>query len=165
MKLRAFQESDWPRAAMLLTSSEVNKTYMLPDFESEEQARPLFERLMGLSRDEKRYVRAMEEEGQFVGFLNDVEREDCWVEVGYAVCPDSWGRGCATAALKLAMEDLFALGFDQVMAGAFVGNDASLRVMEKAGMKPIEKCDAIEYRGRTHTCVYRMAQAPRKSEK
>ena len=158
MKLRAFQESDWTRAAMLLTSGEVNKTYMLPDFESVEKARPLFDRLMALSKDGSRYVRAMEAEGVFVGFLNDVEREEDWVEMGYAICPDAWGRGHATAALKLAIADLFDLGFRQVVAGAFVGNDASLRVMEKAGMTPIDKTDEIEYRGKIHKCVYRAVE-------
>lgn len=156
MKLRAFQESDWPRMAMLATSTEVNKTYMLPDFESVEKARPLFDRLTVLSRDDKRYVRAMEENGEFVGFCNDVEQNGDSVEIGYALCPDVWGRGYATAALKLAIGDLFAMGFDQVVAGAFVENPASLRVMEKAGMTPIEKVDDIEYRGRTHKCVYRV---------
>lgn len=158
MKLRAFLESDWPRASMLFMSREVAKTYMLPDFESAEKARPLFDRLMNLSQDGTRYVRAMEENGEFVGFLNDVEQEDGWIEVGYTVCPDAWGRGHATAALKLAIEDLFALGFSQVVAGAFLGNDASLRVMEKAGMTPIEKQDEIEYRGKVHTCVYRAVE-------
>lgn len=156
MKLREFKESDWPRAAQLMMSSEVNKTYMLPDFESEEKARPLFDRLMNLSKDESRYVRAMEENGKFVGFCNDVERDGDSVEIGYALCPDAWGRGCATAALKLAIADLFELGFKQVVAGAFVENPASLRVMEKAGMTPIDKVDEIDYRGRTHTCVYRV---------
>ena len=155
MKLRAFQESDWTRAAMLLTSPEVAKTYMLPDFESVEKARPLFDRLMALSGDEVRYVRAMEADGVFVGFLNDVEREEDWVEMGYAVCPDAWGRGHATAALKLAIADLFGQGFRRVVAGAFVGNGASLRVMEKAGMTPIDQTDEIEYRGKIHKCVYR----------
>ena len=156
MKLREFMESDWPRLAMLATSTEVNKTYMLPDFESEEKARPLFDRLMAMSKDDKRYVRAMEENGEFVGFCNDVERDGDSVEIGYALCPDVWGRGYATAALKLAIADLFTLGFDQVVAGAFVENPASLRVMEKAGMTPIDKVDEIDYRGRTHTCVYRV---------
>ena len=155
MKLRAFQESDWPRLAMLATSSEVNKTYMLPDFESPEKARPLFDRLAAMSKDETRYVRAMEENGEFVGFCNDVERDGDAVEIGYAMCPDIWGRGYCTAALKLAIADLFGMDFNQVVAGAFVENPASLRVMEKAGMTPIEKVDEIEYRGRTHTCVYR----------
>ena len=158
MKLRVFLESDWPRAAMLLTSREVNKTYMLPDFGSVEAARPLFDRLMALSKDDKRYVRAMEAEGEFVGFLNDVERKEDSVEVGYAICPDAWGRGHATAALKLAIRDLFDLGFDRVVAGAFVGNDASLRVMEKAGMTPIDQVDDIEYRGKVHKCVYRAVE-------
>ena len=156
MKLRAFQESDWPRLAMLATSTEVNKTYMLPDFESVEKVRPLFDRLMTMSKDDKRYVRAMEENGEFVGFCNDVERNGDSVEIGYAMCPDIWGRGYCTTALKLAIADLFELGFNQVVAGAFVENPASLRVMEKAGMTPIEKVDDIEYRGRTHKCVYRV---------
>ena len=156
MKLRAFQESDWPRLAMLATSAEVNKTYMLPDFESVEKARPLFDRLMAMSKDDKRYVRAMEENGEFVGFCNDVERSGDSVEIGYAMCPDIWGRGYCTAALKLAIADLFELGFNQVVAGAFVENPASLRVMEKAGMTPIDKVDDIEYRGRIHKCVYRV---------
>ena len=155
MKLRAFQESDWPRLAMLATSTEVNKTYMLPDFESPEKARPLFDRLSAMSCDATRYVRAMEENGEFVGFCNDVERDGDAVEIGYAMCPDVWGRGYCTEALKLAIADLFEMGFHQVVAGAFVENPASLRVMEKAGMTPIEKVDEIDYRGRTHTCVYR----------
>lgn len=155
MKLREILESDWPRAAALLTSREVAKTYMLPDFESAEQARPLFERLAQLSRDGARYVRAMEEAGQFQGFLNDVEREGDTLEIGYALCPDAWGRGYATAALKLAIGELFEQGFSQVTAGAFEENPASLRVMEKAGMTPIDRRDDIEYRGRTHSCVYR----------
>lgn len=156
MKLRAFQESDWPRLAMLATSTEVNKTYMLPDFESVEKVRPLFDRLMAMSKDDKRYVRAMEENGEFVGFCNDVERNGDSVEIGYAMCPDIWGRGYCTAALKLAIADLFELGFNQVVAGAFVENPASLRVMEKAGMTPIDKVDDIEYRGSIHKCVYRV---------
>ena len=156
MKLRAFQESDWPRLAMLATSTEVNKTYMLPDFESVEKVRPLFDRLMAMSKDDKRYVRAMEENGEFVGFCNDVERNGDSVEIGYAMCPDIWGRGYCTAALKLAIADLFELGFNQVAAGAFVENPASLRVMEKAGMTPIDKVDDIEYRGSIHKCVYRV---------
>ena len=156
MKLRAFQESDWPRLAMLATSTEVNKTYMLPDFESVEKVRPLFDRLMVMSKDDKRYVRAMEENGEFVGFCNDVERDGDAVEIGYAMCPDVWGRGYCTEALKLAIADLFELGFNQVVAGAFVENPASLRVMEKAGMTPIDKVDDIEYRGSIHKCVYRV---------
>ena len=158
MILRPFLESDWPRAAALLTSAEVGKTYMLPEFESMEQARPLFERLMQLSVEDSRFVRAMEAGGEFVGLLNDVETGDGFVELGWAVCDDRWGRGFATAAVKLAIEEMFARGFRQVIAGAFEENRASLRVMEKAGMAPMDKTDEIEYRGRTHTCVYRATQ-------
>ena len=158
MKLRKFMESDWPRAADLLTSGEVARTYMLPDFPSREAARPLFDRLMQMSLEGKRYVRAMEDDGKFVGFLNEVEREGDAMEVGYAVCPDAWGRGHATAALKLAIAELFDLGLGRVIAGAFEGNNASLRVMEKAGMVCLDKSDEVEYRGKTYRCHYRVAE-------
>ena len=159
MKLRTFQESDWPRAAELLMSRAVSRTYMIPDFDTPGAARPLFDRLAKLSQDSTRFVRAMEEQGEFVGFLNDVEMADGTIELGYAVSPDRWGRGFATEALKLAIGELFRLGFREVVAGAFEENPASLRVMEKAGMMPLAKTDTIEYRGKTHTCIYRSIKA------
>jgi RimJ/RimL family protein N-acetyltransferase len=42
-----------------------------------------------------------------------------------------------------------------VTAGAFEDNLASLRVMEKCGMQPMEHTDTIEYRGCEHLCLYR----------
>ena len=57
-------------------------------------------------------------------------------------------------ALKAAIDELFALNYERVVCGAFEENKASLRVMEKAGMKKIEFTEIIEYRGVNHTCVY-----------
>ena len=79
------------------------------------------------------------------------------IELGYAIHSDFWGMGCATGGLKLAISDLFRKGFREVICGAFEGNSASLRVMEKAGMAPLEKVDEIEYRGKTHRCIYYQA--------
>ena len=86
--------------------------------------------------------------------INDVEIENGTIEVGYVVHPDYWGRGHATAALKLAIRELFAKGYREITAGAFHQNPASLRVMEKAGMTKIDKTDEIQYRGKTHRCIY-----------
>ncbi|MBQ9148741.1 MAG: GNAT family N-acetyltransferase [Oscillospiraceae bacterium] len=154
LELKHFSDADWPRAAEILTSAEVAKTYMLPDFETVEAAKPLFQRLKTLSEDDKRFVRGIYDESGLVGFLNDVEISNGTVELGYAVHPDFWGRGYATRALKMAVQDLFVRGFGEVKAGAFEENPASIRVMEKAGMKRQEMTDQIEYRGAVHNCVY-----------
>ena len=155
MKLRVMTESDEAALLSLVTNDAIKQTYMLPDFPRREDAFPLARKLMALSRDEDRFVRGMEEDGRLVGFLNDVEMENGSIELGYVVHPDHWGRGYATAALKLAIEELFRLGYRQVFCGAFEENPASLRVMEKAGMQQLDKSDEIEYRGKIHHCIYR----------
>lgn len=138
----------------MLTDSRISETYMLPDFDARADAVPLFQRLAELSRREDRFVRGMYEEGILVGFLNDVEISGDTLELGYAVHPDHWGRGYATAALKLAIGALFSMGFREIIAGAFEENAASTRVMERAGMQKIQKTDEIQYRSRVHKCVY-----------
>ncbi len=154
MKLRKLTEIDEAALVELLTNDRIKQTYMLPDYPKKEDAIPLARRLMTLSREENHFVRGMEESGVLVGFLNDVEINEGSVELGYVVHPDHWGRGFATTALKLAMEDLFRLGYREVLCGAFAENPASLRVMEKAGMTRSEKTEKIEYRGQSHRCVY-----------
>lgn len=154
MNLRILTEADEAALLDLLTSDRIRQTYMLPDFPRREDAVPLARKLMQLSRDQRRFVRGMEQDGILVGFLNDVEIQDGTIELGYVVHPDHWGKGCATAALKLAIADLFRSGYREVLCGAFEENAASLRVMEKAGMQRINKCDFIDYRGRSHRCLY-----------
>ena len=155
MKLRILTESDEAALLDLLTNDRIKLTYMLPDFPCREDAIPLARKLMMLSREDNRFVRGMEQDGILVGFLNDVDIEAGTIELGYVVHPDCWGKGCATAALKLAIAELFRSGYQEVLCGAFEENAASLRVMEKAGMQQIEKWDPINYRGRTHRCLYR----------
>lgn len=159
MKLRILTEKDEAALLALLTNDRIRQTYMLPDFPRREDAIPLARRLMALSREEEHFVRGMDADGVLVGFLNDVEIQNGSIELGYAVHPDHWGKGFATAALKLAIEELFRLGYREVLCGAFEENPASLRVMEKAGMQKLEKTDEIEYRGRLHRCVYYAASS------
>ena len=154
MRIRPLTPTDQPAILTLLTNDAIKQTYMLPDYEKAEDAIPLFRRLMDLSHDQTRFVRCMEEKGQVVGFLNDVEIVNGTIELGYVIHPAHWGQGYATAALKLAIADLFSQGYTEVTAGAFSENPASLRVMEKAGMTRQEKTDEIQYRGKTHRCIY-----------
>ena len=152
--LRTFQHSDQERILQTVIDKTVNRTYMLPDFDTPEDAIPLFNRLMALSQDSARYVRCISKYEEAIGFLNDVEIKDGRIELGYVIHPAFHGQGYMTEALKLAIHGLFALGYGEVICGAFEENAASIRVMEKAGMQQIEFTENIDYRGKTHLCVY-----------
>ena len=154
ISLRSLSHEDELPILDILTSQEVRKTYMLPDYHSREDAIPLFQRLMDLSKDPSRYVRCISLGQTAVGFLNDVEIRNNTIELGYVIHPDYHNRGFMTAALKLAISELFQSGYTDIHCGAFEENRASQRVMEKAGMKRIEKVDEIDYRGKIHRCVY-----------
>ena len=155
LTLRPFCPKDQERMLEILTDTTVNKTYMLPDFEKKEDAIPLFERLMGLSVKEDRFVRCISLDGIAIGFMNDVEVKDGQIELGYVIHPDSQGKGYMTLALKTAITELFEKDFAKVVCGAFEENKASQRVMEKAGMQPMDFTEVIEYRGKSRLCLYR----------
>lgn len=152
--LRRILPEDQERMLDILTSEKVNKTYMLPDFKHREDAAPLFERLMNMSQGQEKFIRAIDLDGGLIGFINQVEVENKAIELGYVIHPDFHGRGYMTQALPIAMNELFKLGYEEVITGAFSTNAASIRVMEKCGMTKLRKTDDIEYRGVTHTCVY-----------
>ena len=152
--LRTIEPTDQERMLDILTSEQVNKTYMLPDFANREDAVPLFLRLMEMSRDEGNYVRAIAAEDGLTGFLNRVEIQGKTIELGYVIHPDFHGRGYMTKALQLAMAELFALGYEEILTGAFSSNIPSIRVMEKCGMAKLDKTEEIPYQCVTHTCLY-----------
>jgi len=154
IELRKIRAADQEQFLDMLTDDTVKKTYMLPDFAKRADALPLFQRLMALSGDESRFVRCISSSEIAVGFLNDVEIKDGTIELGYVIHPACQNKGYMTAALKAAIAQLFDLGYQQVICGAFEGNEASMRVMEKSGMRPIPCSDTVEYRGKTHKCIY-----------
>lgn len=68
--------------------------------------------------------------------------QDPWargeLELGYRLRPASWGRGYATEAARAVLTYAFEeLGAPRVVADADAANAASLRVLEKIGMRVI----------------------------
>lgn len=155
LTLLPFAVEDQARALDILTSSEVNRTYMLPDFVDRAAAVPLFERLRGFSLDTVRFVYAVHAEGVLVGFINEMEKTTDTMELGYVIHPDCWHRGYATEALTACIAELFRMGYACVRAGYFEENAASARVMEKCGMRPVDQTERIHYRGEERVCRYR----------
>ena len=154
LSLGEIRDCDFDAMMTIFKSDVVKSTYMVPDLETREAEIKLFERLRDLSLREDRYVFGIFLDGKLIGLLNDTEICGKTIEVGYALHPDYHGRGFATEALGAVIPYLFAEGFDQILAGAFECNPASLRVMEKSGMKRSNLTASVEYRGVTHKCIY-----------
>ena len=152
--LKSISDNDQQALIEIFKNDIVKETYMLPDFQSEEHAIKLFNRFKELSLNEERYVYGIYKEDTLIGFLNDVEIKDKTIEMGYVVHPKYHNQGYATEAFKGVINKLLEDGFEEVIAGAFEINPASVRVMVKCGMTKKDYQDEIEYRGRTHKCVY-----------
>ena len=78
---------------------------------------------------------AAERDGEILGggALHHLDAERAIVELGYWLHPHARGRGLATRTARLLAEHAFALGIQRVEAYVNVGNDASDRVLERAG--------------------------------
>lgn len=77
------------------------------------------------------------ESGKLIGTIDFVswQVDHHRAEIGYVLAPEYWGNGLVTEAAKKIIE----FGFDnmnlvRIQARCFVGNLASERVMQKAGM-------------------------------
>ena len=58
-------------------------------------------------------------------------------ELGYWLAPRAQGKGYATEAARAAVQWHFARSDDSMLAGYFIGNAASARVLEKLGFTQI----------------------------
>lgn len=154
MILRPLTAEDEETMLRLLTDPIIGKTFMLPDYPDQQAVIRLFRRMLQLSQSSDRYVRGICMNGRLIGFLNDTGIADATIELGYALDPACHGKGYMTKAMRMAIDELFAKGFQTVLAGAFADNTASIRVMEKCSMERLKRTDSIQYRGKTHLCIY-----------
>ncbi len=132
----------------------VKATYMLPDLEDEEIANKLFSRLLALSLENEHFLLGIYYEETLIGIINDVGMEEGSVELGYALSPAYHNRGLMSEALSATISHLKTCGFSKVRCGAFDTNVSSFRVMEKCGMQKIDYTEMVEYRGKTHLCLF-----------
>ena len=62
------------------------------------------------------------------------------MEIMYCLLPGFWGRGLATEAAKACLRFAFVeAGLERVLGGADEPNAASLRVIRRLGMRPVDK--------------------------
>lgn len=154
LQLGPIRECDADDMIRIFLNEEVCKTYMLPQFQSQEKASKLFHRLWELSQDPDRVIYGIYQRDRLIGFLNDVNTDGDTIEMGYVIHPDHKNNGYATEAFSAVIQALFSMGYTAVKAGAFQENTASIRVMEKCGMMRTHLEEDIDYRGQCHHCIY-----------
>lgn len=154
LDLKPFSDDDRAALLDLLTNETVTATFMVPDLNTAELRQQMFETLKTLSQSEGQLVAGIYQNGRLIGLINEMERDGGRIELGCAIHPDYHNCGYGAEALQGAIKELFQRGVDQVLAGAFEDNAASIAIMKKCGMTPIDRQECVEYRGQVHRCVY-----------
>lgn len=152
--LKPLEDSDEKATISLLENPLVVKTYMSPIFKNDEERKTFFRRLKDISHNNEKILYGIYLNKSLIGFINSVSIENDWVELGYLISPNEWNRGYATEALTGVINSLFEIGFKTIECGHFECNPASGKVMQKSGMKRIEKTEVVVYQGIKHNCVF-----------
>ena len=74
--------------------------------------------------------------GELIGSVGLGRHEADEVELGYWIARPHWGRGYAPEAARAVLRLARTLGHDWVLAGHFVDNPSSGRVLAKIGFRP-----------------------------
>ncbi len=138
--LRAFGEADRDPFAALNRDPEVVRHLQGPL--SRERSDAFVDRIAACW-DERGYglwALGLRETGEFVGYTGlwpaDFLPSGPGVEVGWRLARSAWGRGYAPEAAREALRHGFEeVGLPEVVSFTAVGNTASLRVMEKIGLR------------------------------
>lgn len=156
LTLKPYSRADIEQMTELLTNSEITKTFMVPDFETESQVSALVDKLIGFSQleDTKHLEYGIYLNDLMIGFINDCGIDKDEIEIGYVIHPDYKGQGYATESVSAVIEELREMGFRRIIAGFFEKNLASRRVLEKCGMRLSGLIEEEEYRGVVHKCIY-----------
>lgn len=136
-RLRRFQQEDAPCLTRIADDIEIAK-WLRDSFPSPytmENARAFL--AVCEKEEETQLCRAIEVEESLAGCITVVPREDMYRktgEIGYWLAKEYWGRGIMTEAVKSATaEAMRRFGLCRIEAEVLAENEASARVLEKAG--------------------------------
>jgi RimJ/RimL family protein N-acetyltransferase len=136
--LRAAESSDAEAAYAFNTDPEVMRYTGEPMPATVDEMR---ERILAYPDFEKhgfgRWLCVDKATNRVIGFCGLKYLEDLdEVDIGYRLLPSYWGRGLATEASRACLEFGFeTLGLDYIIALVLPQNAASIRVLEKLGMR------------------------------
>lgn len=148
LRLRPWSDDDLP---LLRHANTPEMTAHLNGPESEQQVRDRHRRYLGLDPAEAKMFVVLDPQGTEVGAIGYWTvswRDERAFETGWFVLPEAQGRGIASRALALLIEDARAhpAGLRHLVAFPGVGNAASNGVCRRAGFELVGS-SAGEFRG------------------
>jgi RimJ/RimL family protein N-acetyltransferase len=139
LSLREFVLADFDAVHAYSSDPRVTRYLFFGPRNAESTAEYLEELLASqVERPRTRFELAVEEiaSGQLIGACDLSLIEGNVVDLGYMLGSDQWGKGYATEiALALVDAAFFDLRADRVISTVDVNNRASIRVLEKIGMR------------------------------
>ena len=143
LRLRRFTEADAPLILQLNSDPEVIKYVHEHPLETEADAKNIIVNIImpQYLRDLGRWAMFSKADNEFIGWCGlKFLAEKNEIDLGYRLNKRSWGMGYATEAATHALEYGFnTLQLPLVHGKAHVENIASLKVLEKIGMKFIRE--------------------------
>jgi ribosomal-protein-alanine N-acetyltransferase len=139
--LREYVESDWQSVLEYQRDSRYLRFYAWND-RTEADVRAFVQAFIDAKSEQPRvkysFAVTLKTNGQLIGNCNlrKNQLEDRVAEIGYEIAPAHWGKGYATEAARA----IVAFGFDElklhrIAAWCITENTASVRVLEKLGMR------------------------------
>lgn len=137
--LRPLSIEDAPRMADLLQAPEIAANGMgMPQPFQLSDAEKLIQRfLQGQEEDLYTWAITLSKDNDLIGMITlIVTPPHRRAKIGFWIGKDYWNQGYATEASQILIKHAFAQhNLNRLYAQAFVGNEASVRVLKKLGMK------------------------------
>ena len=147
--LRPAWPEDWPELLTLIADEGIVRNLARapwpygPDQARDFAARPQDPRL-------PHFFVSNAANGELIGSVGLGRDDDARTELGYWIARPHWGRGYAPEAARAVLRLARTLGHRQLVAGHFVYNPASGRVLAKIGFRPTGKVVPRFSLGRGH---------------
>ena len=154
IRMRPLERSDASHILALASAAEIAENTFVPHPYPPEAAMEFVNKTRERWRYDEGFTFAIIDKGanEFVGAMGIHPKQHHTAEVGYWIGKPFWGRGLATAALRLIIQFGFEqLELNRIQAGHFRQNTASGRVMQKANMR----YEGVQRQGMRHHEEYK----------
>ncbi len=145
--LREFEERDSNALFMLNNDPEVLKYTGDPPFQSEKDALSFIRSYDDYrSKGMGRWAVLNKKDHSFIGWCGLKKHEDGMIDLGFRFYRKEWGKGYATESAAACLDfGIRQMGLREIVGRAARENKASIRVLEKIGMKywKDDECDGI----------------------
>jgi [ribosomal protein S5]-alanine N-acetyltransferase len=141
LQLRELLKEDAAALFELFRDDEVTRYHDLEAMPDVAAAASIIARIRQRYRDRGgiRWAILDKADSSFVGTIgfNSINVSAHRAVLGYEIARRAWGQGFATEAVRALVEfGHQRIGFNRIEAGVMLGNEASMRVLRKAGFEP-----------------------------